>query len=78
MVQIGRNGIEEFTCSHCGTRYEVSRTPARDSGSEECQVCNRIMIKWVDAAIPIFRSKTSLENLKRHYLFLLNAYAAVG
>ena len=78
MVQIRRNGIEEFTCSHCGTQYDVSKTPARDNGSAECQVCNRIMIKWVDAAIPIFRSKKSVENLKRRYLFSSQAHAAFG
>lgn len=78
MMQIRRNGVEEFTCGHCGTQYEVSKTPARDSGSAECEVCNRIMIKCVDAAIPIFRSKRSVENQKRCYLFSSHAHAAVG
>lgn len=78
MVQIRRDGLEEFTCTHCGAAYEVSKTPARDSGSAECEVCNRIMIKWVDSAIPIFRAKKSVGNAKRRYFFSSLARPAGG
>ena len=33
MIHIERGGTEDFTCSHCGAAYEMSETPARDSGS---------------------------------------------
>jgi predicted nucleic acid-binding Zn ribbon protein len=67
MVQIRRDGIEDFTCTHCGAVYEISQTPARDSGSAECDDCGTIMMKWVDSAIPLFRAKKSAENAKRRY-----------
>jgi hypothetical protein len=63
MVQIGRSdSTDDFTCPHCGTVYEViSESPARDSGSAECEVCNRIMRQWTDSAIPLFRVKKRAE-----------------
>jgi predicted RNA-binding Zn-ribbon protein involved in translation (DUF1610 family) len=59
MVQIRpSDSTDDFTCPHCGTVYEViSESPARDSGSAECEVCNRIMKQWTDSAIPLFRVK---------------------
>jgi hypothetical protein len=69
MVQIARDGTENFTCAHCGTVYEISKTSARDSGSAECEVCNMIMMEWVDSAIPLFRAKRSIEEAKRRYCF---------
>jgi hypothetical protein len=78
MVQIRRDGIEDFTCTHCGAAYEISKTPARDSGSAECEVCNMIMLKWVDSAIPLFRAKKSVENAKRRYFFSSVAHASRG
>jgi hypothetical protein len=70
MVQIVRDGAEDFTCDHCGAIYEMSETPAHDSGYAACEVCNMIMMKWVDSAIPLFRAKKSIEDAKRRYLFL--------
>jgi hypothetical protein len=67
MVQIERDGTEDFTCTHCGAIYEMSETPAHDSGSAACEVCDMIMIKWVDSAIPLFRAKKSIEGAKRRY-----------
>jgi predicted Zn finger-like uncharacterized protein len=63
MVQIRRSdSINDFTCPHCGTVYAViSRSPARDSGSAQCEVCNRIMQQWTDSAIPLFRVKKRAE-----------------
>jgi len=58
MVQIRHDGIKDFTCRHCGAVYEISQTPARDSGSAECDDCGAIMMKWVDSAIPLFRAKS--------------------
>jgi hypothetical protein len=78
MVQIRRDGIEDFTCIHCGAAYEISKTPARDSGSAECEVCNMIMLKWVDAPIPMFRAKKSVENAKRRHFFSPLAHSAGG
>jgi transcription elongation factor Elf1 len=58
MVQITRRGDENFTCPHCGTQYQVTISlPARDSGSAICEVCNRVMAKWTDSAIPAYRMK---------------------
>jgi hypothetical protein len=68
MTQIERGGID-FTCTHCGAVYEISKTPAHDSGSAACEVCNMIMMEWVDSAIPLFRAKESIVDAKRHYLF---------
>jgi hypothetical protein len=63
MVQIRRSdSTDDFTCPHCGTVYEViSESPARDSGSAECEVCKRIMKQWTDSAIPLFRVKKRAE-----------------
>jgi predicted RNA-binding Zn-ribbon protein involved in translation (DUF1610 family) len=58
MVQIRHDGIKDFTCPHCGAVYEKSQTPARDSGSAECDDCGTIMMEWVDSAIPLFRAKS--------------------
>ena len=69
-MQIQRDGTENFTCTHCGAVYEVSETPAHDTGSAACEVCDMIMMKWVDSAIPLFRAKKSIEDAKRRYLFL--------
>jgi hypothetical protein len=70
MVQIRRDSTEDFICTHCGAVYEMSETPAHDSGSAACEVCNMIMMKWVDSAIPLFRAKKSIEGTKRCYFFL--------
>jgi transcription initiation factor TFIIIB Brf1 subunit/transcription initiation factor TFIIB len=69
MVQIRHDGIEDFACPHCGAIYEISETPARDSGSAECEDCGTIMVEWFDSAIPLFRAKKSAENAKRPYFF---------
>jgi predicted RNA-binding Zn-ribbon protein involved in translation (DUF1610 family) len=61
------DGIKDFTCPHCGAVYEISETPARDSGSAECNDCGTIMMKWVDSAILLFRAKKSAENAKRRF-----------
>ena len=70
MVQIERDGGRDFTCTHCGAVYEISETPAHDSGSAACEVCDTIMMKWEDSAILIFRAKESIEDATRRYLFL--------
>jgi hypothetical protein len=53
-----------------GARGDHARTPAHDGGSAACEVCNMIMMKWVDSAIPLFRAKKSIEDTKRCYFFL--------
>jgi hypothetical protein len=70
MVQIGRDDIINFICTHCGTAYEMSETPAHDSGSATCEVCNMTMMKWVDSAIPLFRTKKNIEAAKHRYFSL--------
>jgi predicted Zn finger-like uncharacterized protein len=58
MVRITRNGDEVFACPHCGTQYRVTvSSPARDSGSATCEVCNRVMATWTDSAIPSYTMK---------------------
>jgi hypothetical protein len=69
MMQIRRDGTEDFTCAHCGAVYEVLETPAHDSGSAACEVCDMIMMKWVDSAIALFRAKGGIEDAKRRYFF---------
>jgi uncharacterized paraquat-inducible protein A len=55
MVQIKRRQADDFRCSHCGTIYELTRlTPARDTGSAKCVVCQEIMMQWKDSPIPSF------------------------
>jgi hypothetical protein len=78
MVQIRRGGIEDFSCTHCGAAYEISETPARDTGSAACEVCDMIMMKWVDSAIPIFRARKSVETARRRYFFSSHSHAAGG
>jgi DNA-directed RNA polymerase subunit RPC12/RpoP len=68
MVQIKRDGGRDFTCTRCGA--EISESPARDTGSAACEVCDTIMMKWEDSAILIFRAKKSIEDATRRYLFL--------
>jgi hypothetical protein len=51
----------DFACTHCGAVYEKLETPAHDTGSAKCEVCNMIMMKWVDAAIPLFRAKKNVR-----------------
>jgi hypothetical protein len=68
-MQIARDGTQDFTCTHCGAVYEMSETPAHDSGSATCEVCNTIMMEWVDSAIPLFRAKKSIEDAQ--YRFFL-------
>ena len=70
MVQIARQGKRDFTCAYCRTVYEVSEIPAHDSGTATCEVCNKVMMKWVDTAIPLFRAKKIVENVKRRISFL--------
>jgi hypothetical protein len=69
-MQIKRSSNKDFTCPHCGVVYEISESPARDTGSAACEVCNTIMMKWADSAIPTFRAKKSIEEATRRYLFL--------
>jgi hypothetical protein len=69
VMQIARGRTEDFTCGHCGAGYEVSETPAHDSGSAECEVCNTIMMQWADSAIPLFRPKEDIEDARRRYFF---------
>jgi hypothetical protein len=69
MVQIEWNGIEDFACSHCGAVYEVSETPAHDTGFAACDVCHMIMMKWVDSAIPLFRAKKGIEDARPSLAF---------
>jgi hypothetical protein len=68
-VQIKRDGNQDFTCAHCGAVYEMSESPAHDTGSAACEVCDAIMMKWADSAIPLFRAKKSIEDARRRYLF---------
>jgi hypothetical protein len=70
MMRIAREGTKDFACAHCGAVYEISETPARDTGSAACEVCDMIMMTWVDSAIPLFRPKQTVENAKRRYLLL--------
>jgi hypothetical protein len=69
-MQIKRESDKDFTCPHCETVYEISESPAHDTGSAACEVCNTIMMTWADSAIPIFRAKKSIEETTRQYLFL--------
>jgi predicted Zn finger-like uncharacterized protein len=59
MVRITRSGGgEDFACPHCETRYRVTLSlPARDSGSATCEVCDQVMEKWTESAIPSYRMK---------------------
>ena len=65
MSKIERRGIEDFTCPRCGAAYEISETPAHDSGSAKCEVCNTVMMRWDDSAIPLFRPRTNIEEPRR-------------
>ena len=69
MVQNRRDGTENFAFANCGAVYEVLETPARDTGSAACEVCNTIMMKWIDAPIPLFRAKNGIEDARRRYCF---------
>ena len=66
-MQIERDCATDFTCAHCGAVYEILETPARDTGSAACEVCNMVLMKWVDAPIPLFRAKNSIEDARRRY-----------
>jgi hypothetical protein len=70
MLHIRREGTKDFACAHCGALYEITETPAHDTGSAACEVCDTIMMTWVDSAIPLFRPKQTVENAKRRYLRL--------
>jgi hypothetical protein len=71
MVQIKRDSSsKDFTCPHCGAVYEISESPAHDTGSVACEVCDRIMMNWADSAIPMFRAKKSIKESTRRDLFL--------
>jgi hypothetical protein len=73
-MHIERSRTEDFTCAHCGVVYEVSEIPAQDSGTAECQVCNTVMMRWVESAIPLFRPKEDIEDARnRHYFQGKNA-----
>jgi hypothetical protein len=67
MVQIRREGLaKDCTCPHCGTTYEVTwGSPARDTGSVNCEVCDQIMMKWDNSPIPLFRIKRHAEASRR-------------
>jgi predicted nucleic acid-binding Zn ribbon protein len=69
MLQIRRDGTEDFACANCGAVYEMLETPAQDTGSAACEVCGAIMMKWVNAPIPLFRAKNSIEDARRRYFF---------
>jgi hypothetical protein len=68
MMRISREGNKDFACAHCGAVYEILETPARDTGSAACEVCDMTMMTWIDSAIPLFRPKQTVENAKRRYL----------
>jgi NAD-dependent SIR2 family protein deacetylase len=69
-MQIEHGRATDFTCAHCGAVYEMSESPAHDTGSAACEVCNMVLKKWVDAPIPLFRAKSSIEDARRRYLLL--------
>ena len=69
-MQIKHDRATDFTCPHCGAVYEMLETPAHDTGSATCEVCNLVLMKWVDAPIPLFRAKNGIEDARRRYLFL--------
>ncbi len=50
-MQIKHDRATDFTCPHCGAVYEMLETPAHDTGSATCEVCNLVLMKWVDAPI---------------------------
>jgi hypothetical protein len=52
--------FEDHSCPHCGTTYKITwQTPARDSGSAECEVCHERMIQWRDSPIPSFKRRAA-------------------
>ena len=59
-------GTRDFACAHCGTVYEISESPAHDTGFAACEVCNTIMMKWINSAIPLFRAK-NIEDARHRY-----------
>jgi hypothetical protein len=69
-MQIEHRRAKDFTCANCGAVYEMSETPAHDTGSAACEVCSMVLMKWVDAPIPLFRAKNGIEDARRRYLFL--------
>jgi hypothetical protein len=69
-MQIEHGRTTDFTCPHCRAVYEMSETPAHDTGSARCEVCNMVLMNWVDAPIPLFRAKNSFEDARRRYFFL--------
>jgi hypothetical protein len=69
-MQIEHRRIKDFACAHCGAVYEISESAAHDTGSAACEVCDRIMMKWADSAIPMFRAKKSIEESTRRDPFL--------
>jgi hypothetical protein len=73
MVQIERDSSKDFCCPHCGTAYEISECPAHDTGSAACEVCDSVMMKWADSAIPMFRAKKNTEESTRCDLLLARA-----
>ena len=68
-MQIEHGRTTDFTCPHCLAGYEMSETPAHDTGSATCEVCNMVLMNWVDAPIPLFRAKNSFEDARRRYFF---------
>jgi hypothetical protein len=69
-MQIEHCRAKDFTCAHCGAVYEMSETPAHDTGSAACEVCSMVLMKWVDAPIPLIRAKNNIEDARRRYLSL--------
>jgi hypothetical protein len=67
-MQIEHRRAKDFTCANCGAVYEMSETPAHDTGSAACEVCSMVLMKWVDAPIPLFRAKNTIEHASRRYL----------
>ena len=60
-------GTRDFACAHCGTVYEISESPAHDTGSAACEVCNTIMMKWINSAIPLFRAENTKDARHRYF-----------
>jgi hypothetical protein len=62
MVKITRDDV--VVCRNCGATYEmVWSTPAKDTGSVDCQICDRKLIQWKDAPIPVILIKETAEGL---------------
>jgi transcription elongation factor Elf1 len=54
---------KDFKCPHCGALYEVYTLPARDTGSATCDVCDQVMVRWNQTAIPSFWLKRRADDV---------------